>query len=189
MAQLRIGDRQYEAVDPRGGARLLHLIELAEHTKRLLGAPIGMHRLDEMSRNARALASRVRAAESAHRAAVDAGADPVVVAELAEDVRTAKGAQADDGLLGLAILVFLSRRAAGDRCTFAQACDVPVDQVEWIPDPSDALPVPPDGDEPDEDPFGPGESPDPPTADGGPETPVSAPVRRPRREKPAKTSR
>lgn len=187
MARLKIGDREYEAVDPRGGARLIHLIELAEHTRKLLGQPIGMHRLDEMARNARALGARVRAAEAAYRAAEERHADPAVLADLADDVRAAKGAQADDGLLGLAIMVFLSRRAAGDRLTFAQACDVPVDHVEWLPDPSDALPVPPDGDQP-EDPFGP-ESPDPQPADAGPETPASAPARRSRKARTPKSVR
>ncbi len=161
MARIRIAGREYDAVDHRGGARLLHLVELREHTRTLLEVPLGMGRLDEMSRRGRELAQQVKAAQQAHDDLVAAGASPERLEAAADRLRAARAEQADDGLLGLAIIVFLSRRKAGDRVTFAQACDVDVDEVEWIPEPADAAVVPPSGDGPVEDPFGPDAPADP----------------------------
>ncbi len=41
----------------------------------------------------------------------------------------------DDALVGLAILVFLSRRANGDRVTFAEACCITAPDVTVVDDP------------------------------------------------------
>lgn len=152
--KIRIGEREYPVVDHRG-AKLLHLVELREHTRRLLEEPLGMARLDEMSRASRALARDLAAAERDHAAARDDGAGPEQLEELAQRVRRLKGEQADDGLLGMAIIVFLSRRAAGERVTFAQATDVDVESLQWVEEPGDVAVVPPAGDDPDADPFGP----------------------------------
>ena len=161
MARIRIDGREYRVVDHRGGAKLLHLVELREHTRTLLEEPIGMGRLDDMARRARELAVEVKAAEQAHRELVDAGAPSEDLELSAQRVRRARAEQADDGLLGLAIIVFLSRRAAGERVTFAQATTVDVDAVEFVDEPGDAKVVPPDGDEV-VDPFGPAADPTPP---------------------------
>lgn len=159
MARMRIDGREYRVVDHRGGAKLLHLVELREHTRKLLEDPLGMGRLDEMARRARELAHEVRAAERDHAAAAADGAGPEQLEELARRVRRARSEQADDGLLGLAIIVFLSRRAAGERVTFAEATTVDVDRVEFIPDDGDPVVVPPDAGDEVADPFGP--APDP----------------------------
>lgn len=163
--KIRIEGREYPVVDHRSGAKLLHLVELREHTRTLLEEPLGMGRLDELARQARELVAGIKAAERDYAAARDDGAGPVQLEELAGRVRALKGAQADDGLLGLAIVVFLSRRAAGDRVTFAQATTVDVGQIDYVEEPGDAQVVAPDEGE-QGDPFGP-EAPDP-TAPGEP---------------------
>lgn len=161
MARIRIDGTEYRVVDHRGGAKLLHLVELREHTRALLEEPIGMGRLDEMARRAQELTRAVKAAEDDYRGAVQGGSTPEQLEDLARVVRRCKAEQADDGLLGLAIIVFLSRRAAGDRVTFAQATSVDVDRIEFVEEPADARVVPPAGDDA-ADPFGPAADPTPP---------------------------
>ena len=178
--KIRIEGREYPVVDHRSGAKLLHLVELREHTRTLLEEPLGMGRLDELARQARELVAGIKAAERDYAAARDDGAGPVQLEELAGRVRALKGAQADDGLLGLAIVVFLSRRAAGDRVTFAQATTVDVGQIDYVEEPGDAQVVAPDEGE-QGDPFGP-EAPDPTVpvgapAPASPETPGGAHAR------------
>lgn len=175
--RIRIDGREYPVIDHRSGAKLLHLVELREHTRALLEQPLGMGRLDELARAARILGRNLRAAEQAYAEAFADGVRGPDLEQLADVVRRLKAEQADDGLLGLAIVVFLSRRGAGDRVTFSQATTVDVSAIEWIPEPSDASVVPPD--DGDDDPFGPA-TPDP-TAPGetaapaSPETGVVAP--------------
>lgn len=189
MAKLRIEGREYPAVDHRG-ATLLHLVELREHTRRLLEVPLGMGRLDELSRMAREQGRRRTQLEAAYAVAVEGGEPAAVLEDLAEQLREVKAAQADDGLLGLAIIVFLTRRKAGDRVTFAQATNVDVDLIEWVPEDSDEQPVAPSDDELPDDPFGPGAAPDPTVpGHGSPATPdddrdpLEAPTRKGRTRK------
>lgn len=169
--RIRVDGREYPVVDHRSGAKLLHLVELREHTRRLLEEPLGMGRLDEMTRVARELARDVKAAEHEHAIAVEREAPADELEDLANRVRRLKGAQADDGLLGLAIIVFLSRRAAGDRVTFAQATTIDVGAIEWIEEPGDTAVVPPEVDD-DADPFAP--DPTAPGDTGAPGSPVTS---------------
>lgn len=188
MARIRIDGREYDAVDARGGARLLHLVELREHTRTLLEEPLGMGRLDEMAREATRLAREVKAAQHDYDVAAADGAGPEQLEDLAQRIRRAKSAQADDGLLGLAIIVFLTRRKAGDRVTFAQACDVDVDRIEWVPEAGDATPVPPSGDGPAADPFGPDRA-DPQTPARGSRATRAGDPARPARKRATSSSR
>jgi hypothetical protein len=147
--KIRINGRDYPVIGHRS-ANLLHLIELREHTRGLFSEPLGMARLDEIERTAKALRARIAAAQEQREAAVTQvdGVEVVVDAEAVaaadELLERLDIEQVDDGLLGMAILLFLSRRKAGDRVTFAQAIDLDVaHDVEWIHEPGDALPVTP----------------------------------------------
>jgi hypothetical protein len=141
--KIRIGDREYPVIGHRN-ANLLHLIELREHTRGLFEQPLGMARLDEIERTAKVLRGRIAAAQQRRAAALEAG-DDAAVAAADEQLERLRIEQVDDGLLGMAIVMFLSRRKAGDRVTFAQAVDVDIAaDVEWISEPDDALPVTPD---------------------------------------------
>lgn len=53
------------------------------------------------------------------------------LAGLGSDVLT------DDGLVALGALVWLTRRRAGERLTLEQACDFPLDDLEFISEPDD----------------------------------------------------
>lgn len=140
--KLRIDGREYPVVSHRG-ANLLHLLELREHTRALFAEPLGMARLDELERVSRGIREQVVRVKVARERAVEEG-DELAVAAADEELHKLEAAQIDDGLLGMAIIIFLSRRKAGDRVTFAQAVDVDVaEDVEWIPEPDDAMPVPP----------------------------------------------
>jgi len=146
------GGREIEAIDP-SAANLLHLMELKQQTRAFTddGKGLGMHGLSAMRRRS---ADYRRAMEAEAAAAKEEGRDPV---ELDPP---------DDADLWMAVLLFLSRRAAGDRVTFLEAADVCVQDVVAIPDPGDEAPEK-------EDPMMPGgggpatrEVPDVPTAEG-----------------------
>lgn len=147
--RIRIGEREYPVIGHRS-ANLLHLLELREHTRGLFSEPLGMARLDEIERTAKVLRGKVAAAQQQRAAAVEVVdgvevvRDAVALAAADDLLERLHVEQVDDGLLGMAIVIFLSRRKAGDRVTFAQAVDVDIaSDVEWIPDPDDALPVAP----------------------------------------------
>ncbi len=142
--RIKIEGRDYDVVSHRG-ANLLHLLELREHTRALFAEPLGMARLDELERVSRGIREQVLRVKAGREDAVERGdGDAVAAADV--ELRRLEAAQIDDGLLGMAIVIFLSRRKAGDRVTFAQAVDVDVAQdVEWIEEPGDAMPVPPAG--------------------------------------------
>lgn len=141
--RIRIEGREYPVIGHRA-ANLLHLIELREHTRALFAEPLGMARLDDLERVSRRIRADVVRVKAARDEAVDGG-DDLAVATADEELRRLEAEQADDGLLGMAIVIFLSRRKAGDRVTFAQAVDVDVaNDVEWIAEPDDADVVPPD---------------------------------------------
>lgn len=141
--RIMIEGREYPVIGHRS-ANLLHLIELREHTRALFAEPLGMARLDELERVSKRIRSEVVAVKAAREAAVERG-DDLAVAAADDELRRLEAEQADDGLLGMAIVIFLSRRKAGDRVTFAQAVDVDVaNDVEWLEDPEDAKPVLPD---------------------------------------------
>lgn len=175
--KIRISGREYPVIGHRS-ANLLHLLELREHTRGLFAEPLGMARLDEIERTAKVLRSRIAAAKVQRAAAVDVVdgvevvRDPEALAAADDLLERLNVEQVDDGLLGMAIVIFLSRRKAGDRVTFAQSVDVDIAQdVEWVPEPDDSLPVVPaagDGVPID---GTPGEAPDPQApAPGSPET-------------------
>lgn len=51
----------------------------------------------------------------------------------------------DDALVALGCIVWLTRRRAGERLSFEQACDFSLDALEFLPDPDDeAHPESPD---------------------------------------------
>lgn len=167
--KIRISGRDYAVIGHRA-ANLLHLLELREHTRGLFAEPLGMARLDEIERTAKVLRSRIAAAKLQRAAAVDVVdnvevvRDPEALAAADDLLERLHVEQVDDGLLGMAIVIFLSRRKAGDRVTFAQAVDVDIAQdVEWIPDPDDALPVVPEAGDGVPLDGTPGEAPDPHT--------------------------
>jgi hypothetical protein len=67
------------------------------------------------------------------------------MAALEEIGRQATAAQAagetpDDVDLWSAVVVFLSRRSAGDKVTFLEAIDIPVASLQSIPEPGDEAP-------------------------------------------------
>jgi hypothetical protein len=141
--KIRIEGREYPVVGHRS-ANLLHLIELREHTRALFAEPLGMARLDDLERVSKRIRAGVVAVKAAREDAVERG-DDLAVAAADDDLRRLEAEQADDGLLGMAIVIFLSRRKAGDRVTFAQAVDVDIaHDVDWIPEPDDEQPVAPD---------------------------------------------
>jgi len=141
--RIRIEGREYPVVGHRA-ANLLHLIELREHTRALFAEPLGMARLDDLER----VSSRIRRDLTRVTLLRDEAAergDDLAVAAGDDEIRRLQSEQADDGLLGMAIVIFLSRRKAGERVTFAQAVDVDIaNDVEWIPEPDDEQPVAPD---------------------------------------------
>ena len=143
-----IDGREYPAVSHKG-ARLLHLIELREQTRKLLEEPLGMARLDALARASAGAREELKAARASGDAAAAAAAEQRVSV---------------DAELWTAIVIFLSRRASGERVTFSEAVDVDLESVEFVLE---------EGDQPDEqdEPPGPREAPDPtPPGNGGPET-------------------
>jgi hypothetical protein len=141
--RIKIEGREYPVIGHRN-ANLLHLIELREHTRALFAEPLGMARLDDLERVSKRIRSSLTAVQAARAEAVAAG-DDLAVEAADDELRRLQAEQADDGLLGMAIVIFLSRRKAGDRVTFAQSIDVDIaGDVEWIPDPDDSDPVAPD---------------------------------------------
>ena len=137
--KLIISGREYPAVNP-GTANLLHLMELRAQTREWTedGRGLGMRALEAMQRRG---AAHQRIVES-----MQAQGRPVEDLEAPEDAE-----------LWMAVLLFLARRGAGEKVTFAQAADVPMGEIEGVLEPGDVKA----GDEPD--PQSPGS--------GGPATP------------------
>lgn len=107
--KLVLSGREYP-VDGATKAQLIHLIELQQGTRSLVPPNgIGIKALRDMDRSARA---RLRNGERP------------------EDLP-------DDALLSMGIVVFLARRAAGDRVSFVEACSVPLDDVDVVHEPGD----------------------------------------------------
>ena len=156
--KLVIDGKPYPAVG-RKSANLRHLFELRIQAVPLLGYELGLARLDELERASRALAGRLKAATMA--------GDETEVERLRME-------QAEDGLVGLAVTIFLSRRKAGDAVTFAESVDIDLGRLELVEEPGDAEPET----EAEPDPTVPG--------DVGPATPAGAP---PRRKPKSKTGR
>jgi hypothetical protein len=143
-----IDGREYTAVNHRMSTPL-HLMELQQQSRPLIEGGLGMQRLDRMARE-QLLYQR---AMKAHQKQAAAGAADIEDAPLAPD----------DALVAIAVVLFLTRRAAGEQVTFAQAADQPLESVQWIPEPGD------DGDVTGQ------EAPDPtPPGPGTPETPEPA---------------
>lgn len=114
--RLRIDGREYPAVGHKG-ASLLHVLQLKREARPVLGYDLGLRELDRMEREARKLKRDITAARKA--------GDDERVAELQADA-------ADDGLVGLAIVVYFSRRRAGEQVTFREAIDVDLGAVEYV---------------------------------------------------------
>lgn len=142
--RIRLPDgREIQAVNHRT-AHLLHLMELKQQTREWTddGKGLGMRALSVMQRCH--LQYQI-AVEEEQKAAEDSGRDPQPIDP------------PDDLEIWMVVVVFLSRRAAGDKVSFAEAADVGIDDVVAIPEPGDQ---------------GPGEVQDPPTpGSGGPVTP------------------
>jgi len=141
------GGREIEAVNP-ATANLLHLMELKQQTKEWSedGKGLGMRALSAMRR--RSLDYQL-AFEAEQKTAAEEGRDPV------------EPDPPDDADLFTAVVLYLSRRAAGDRVSFLEAADVRMSELVMIPDPGDE---------------GPGEA-DPTTpGSDGPATPEPGPV-------------
>jgi hypothetical protein len=47
--------------------------------------------------------------------------------------------RSEDTLVGFGAVIWLARRKAGERLTFEQACDFPLDQLEFVAEPGDGL--------------------------------------------------
>ena len=120
------GGREIEGVNP-STANLLHLMELKQQTKEWSedGKGLGMRALSAMRR--RSLDYQV-AFEAEAKAAAEEGRVPV------------EPDPPDDGDLFTAVVLFLSRRAAGERVSFLEAADVRMSDLVVIPAPGDEGP-------------------------------------------------
>lgn len=129
--KIRIGDREYDAVNYKT-ASLLHLMELRQQSRAFTedGKGLGMHAMERMQRRS---AEYQRQRDEAVAGGRDvAGIDAP-----------------DDADLWLGVVVFLSRRAAGEKITFLEAIDVPLGGIEAIREPGDELdPTVPEGGSP-----------------------------------------
>ena len=158
--KLRIGEREYQVVTPKsggrlnGGANMRSLLDLRRQSTEVFGFEIGMLKLDELEATARQRKAERRAAERAGDK---------------DAVRRIDAQIADDGMVNIGILVFLSRRAAGDRCSLEDAVDVDLQDLEWIREPGD-----PDDEQDDDEDAGP---PDPTLP--APGSPATSAVDRP----------
>lgn len=119
--KLIIEGRTYDVIG-RKSANLRHLFEMRRQSVDLLGYEMGLSRLDDLERVARA----TRAALAAARAAGDD-----------DKVAALRASQAEEGMLGLAVTVFLSRRKAGDAVSFAEALDFDMGALEFVEEPGD----------------------------------------------------
>lgn len=117
--KLRIGGTDYTAVSHQT-ASPLHLMELQQQSKRLVDGGLGMSRIEQIMRDTSGYAKARREWLKSTEAGQDAGQEPIVP---------------DDGLVSMAITIFLARRSAGEKLTFEEAIDVT--GVEWIPEPGD----------------------------------------------------
>ena len=142
--KIRIDGVDYDAVDHRS-ANMLHLMELQQQSRRLVEGGLGMSRLERIMRSSVEY-------RRARKAWLDADADP-----------DAEPEAPDDGILAIAILIFLSRRAGGDKVTFEDANDYR--SIEFVEEPGDQG-------------EGEGEAEADPTSPGpaSPETPASDPA-------------
>lgn len=130
--KLRIGEREYQVVTPKrggqlnGGANMLSLLDLRRQSLDVFGFECGIGKLDELETRARQLKVERRTAERAGDV---------------DEVRRIDAAIADDGMVNVGILVFLSRRAAGERITLREAVDVDMSDLEWIREDGDPAEV------------------------------------------------
>jgi hypothetical protein len=133
---MKIDGREYPAVD-HSNASLLHLMDLKTQTAKLGLGPGG---------------------KGLGMAALQAIGTDSAQAQAAGEVP-------EDADLWMAVMVFLTRRAAGDDVSFLEAIDVPIGSIEVIPEPGDET------GEAEADPTNPGpDSPETPAADPSPAT-------------------
>ena len=132
--------REYEAVNYKT-ASVLHLMELRQQSREFTddGKGLGLKALEQMQRRGAAHQREIERAQ-------------------AEGLDVAEVESPDDADLWLAVCLFLCRREAGEKLRFLEAVDVPMGDIEVVPEPGDETP----GQEPD--PQQPGS--------GGPATPA-----------------
>jgi len=147
----RIGGVEYDVVNHKS-AQLLHLMELQQQSKAVVGVALGMRELARISAVLDAFQRDYRAWQAAAAAAQedphapDPGPEPDTP---------------DEGVIATAVTVFLTRRGAGEEIGLRDALRVSVAEIEELPDP-----VTDDVDQEDDD------APDPtPPGSGGPVTP------------------
>lgn len=116
--KLKIAGVEYEPVSFESASPLL-LMELQSQSRRLVEGGLGMSRLSLMERDSTAY-------RRARQAWQDAGADP-----------DQEPPPPDDSPIAIAVLMFLSRRAVGEKVTFEEAASTPMSEFEAIPDASD----------------------------------------------------
>ena len=139
--KIRISGREYDAVNYKT-ASVLHLMELRQQSREFTddGKGLGMKALEVMQRTGAAYQREVEQAQ--------------------KDGRPVELEAPDEADLWLAVCLFLTRRAAGEKLRFLEAVDVPMGAIEVIPEPGDENPE---------------EEPDPQLpGSGGPATPEAA---------------
>lgn len=107
--------REIPAVNHRS-ATILHLMQLRQQSRDLYPGGLTVSALEQLSRSA-----------IAHDKAIRAGKEPP----------DGSGGEAE---IFFSVVLFLSRRAAGDAVTFSQAIDIPVDGVQVILEDGDTQP-------------------------------------------------
>jgi hypothetical protein len=131
--KLLIAGREYPAVD-HSNASLLHLMDLKTQTAKLGLGPGG---------------------KGLGMAALQSIGVSAVASQAAGEVP-------DDADVWMAVMVFLTRRAAGEDISFVDAIDVPLGSIEVVPEPADETPA-------EVDPTKPGpDSPETPEPDAAP---------------------
>lgn len=119
--KLVIDGREYPAVNP-ATANLLHLMELRQQSREFTedGKGLGMRALNEMKARGADYQRQRDAAKAA--------------GESEDDVPPP-----EDMDLWMAVCLFLSRRAGGDRLTFPEAADVRMADIGVVPEAGDEL--------------------------------------------------
>jgi len=109
-----IDGREYDPVRPET-AELLHLMELKQQSKSIVSGGIGLKMLQDIQRRADAAKAKAKAARKA-----------------GEPVDDDEGQDPDEGIIFTAVAVFLSRRAAGEKITFGEACRVKLQGIDFL---------------------------------------------------------
>lgn len=139
--KLEIGGKRYDMCD-ENTCNMLHMMELQQQARDILPGGSGMNAL----RKLRQEGIEYRRKLIRYNAEQAAGQNP-------------EEPDIPDGMLAMtAVIVFLSRRAAGDNVTFREAANLPFGEVKYIREDGDQDPLRDDGDDA-EDPPVPGDGP------------------------------